>query len=282
MTHGKQFAKLMQRTVWIFPAMILLVMIAFMPGLCFAGNEPATPVEQRLIELLNRAGDQTSAFLDQFSDVKCTEHVRQEKLGKDDKVELKEDSTYDYLVILTNAGGELTLSESRLTIREAKRDRKNTSMLLSNGFATLFLVFHPIYAQAFKFSLAGEEMLGGRTLEKVAFRHVPGMKSPAGLALRGREYPLELAGTAWIDPQTGAIARIEAGVKDTLQDVGLKSLHSEIDFAPLPFADSKPVYWFPTQAIVEVQTPRQHWRNLHQFSEYKKFSVSTEEKVTTK
>jgi hypothetical protein len=278
MTSQTQIVKLMQRNACIVLAMIVLAMA----GLCFADNAPVTLEAQKLTDLLNRAGDQTSAFLDQFSDVKCTEHVRQEKLGKDDKVELKEDSTYDYLVILTNAGGELTLSESRLIMREAKRDRKNTSMLLSNGFATLFLVFHPIYAQAFKFSLVGEEVLGGRTLEKVTFRHVPGMKSPAALALRGREYPLELAGTAWIDPQTGAIARIEAGVEDTLQDVGLKSLHSEIDFAPLPFADLKPVYWFPTRAMVEVETPRQHWRNLHQFTEYKKFSVSTEEKVTTK
>jgi hypothetical protein len=278
MTSQGQVAKPVQRTALILPVMVVLAMA----GLCFAGNGPAPPEAQELTDLLNRTGDQVGAFLDQFSDVKCTEHVRQEKLGKDNKVELKEESTYDYLVILTNAGGELNLSESRLTMHEAKRDRRNTSMLLSNGFATLFLVLHPYYAEAFKFSLAGKEVIGGKTLDKVTFRHVPGMKSPAALALRGREYPLELTGTAWIDPQTGAIARIEAGIEDTLQDVGLKSLHSEIDFAPVPFADSKPVYWFPTRAIVEVETPRQHWRNLHQFSEYKKFSVSTEAKVNSK
>ena len=50
----------------------------------------------------------------------------------------------------------------------------------------------------------------------------------------------------------------------------------------MPFADSKTAYWFPTQARVEVETPRQHWRNLHQFTAYKKFSVTTEEQVTTK
>jgi hypothetical protein len=33
---------------------------------------------------------------------------------------------------------------------------------------------------------------------------------------------------------------------------------------------------------VEVETPRQHWRNLHQFTAYKKFSVSTEEQVIKK
>jgi hypothetical protein len=125
-------------------------------------------------------------------------------------------------------------------------------------------------------------VVDGHKLEKVTFQHVPGMKSPAALALRGREYPLELTGTAWIDPQTGSIAKIQAGIGDALVDVGLKSLSSEIDFAPVTFSDSKQVYWFPAQARIEVETPRQHWRNLHQFTAYKKFSVSTEEQVIRK
>ena len=255
---------------------------ALLAGISFAAVDPSAPEAQRLNDILERTAGQTSVFLDQFSDVKCTEQVRQEKLGKDNKVELKEDSTYDYLVILTNAGGELSLSESRIPVHEAKKDRKNTSMLLSNGFATLFLVFHPIYADAFRFTLAEQDVVAGRRLQKITFQHITGMKTPAALALRGREYPLELTGTAWVDPETGSIAKIEAGIADTLQDVGLKTLNSEIDFAPLTFADSKQAYWFPTQASVEVETVRQHWRNLHQFIGYKKFSVSTEEKVTQK
>jgi len=259
---------------------LCVILLMSLPLMAAAGSEPgASPDVQKLNDLLARTSDRTAAFLDQFSDVKCTEQVRQEKLGKDDKVELKEDSAYDYLVMLTNNGGDLNLSESRIPVKEVKRDRKNTSMLLSNGFATLFLVFHPYYSAAFKFSLAGEEELGGRILQKISFQHITGMKSPAALALRGREYPLELSGTAWIDPETGSIAKIEAGIADTLSDVGLKSLTSEIDFSPVPFTDAKQVYWFPTQARVEVETPRQHWRNLHQFNSYKKFSVSTEEQV---
>src|SRR5579862_3518533 len=251
-------------------------------GPCFAGDRPPSSEEQELNTLLARTADQTQVFLDQFSDVKCTEQVRQEKLGKEDRVEFKEDSTYDYLVILSNTAGELNLSESRIPVREAKRDRRNTPMLLSNGFATLFLIFHPYYSAAFRFTLAGEEAVGGRTMEKVHFEHVVGMKSPAALALRGREYPLELSGMAWVDAETGSIAKIQAGIADSLIDVGLRSLNSEIDFAPVLFAGSKTAYWFPTQAVVEVETLRQHWRNLHKFTSYKRFSVTTEEQVTTK
>src|ERR1700688_3734808 len=107
-----------------------LYMVIAMAGLCFLTNVAAASEGIELTALLNRTGDRTAEFLDQLSDVKCTEHVRQEKLGKDDRVALKEESTYDYLVMLTSASGELNLSESRLPVHEAKRDRRNTSMLL--------------------------------------------------------------------------------------------------------------------------------------------------------
>ena len=125
---------------------------------CASCRSPAFAAADSLDGLLGRTSQQVSKFLEQFSDVKCTEKVTQEKLGKEDKVELKEESTYDYLVILTNAGGELSLDESRLAVHEAKSDKKNTSMLVTNGFATLFLVFHPYYARSFHFTA-----LGGRS-----------------------------------------------------------------------------------------------------------------------
>ena len=169
MKSQTQIVRLCRRraTACVLPAVLVA-------ALCFGDITSALTEAQKLNDLLARTADQTSGFLDQFSDVKCTEQVRQEKLGKDDKVELKEDSTYDYLVILTNAGGELNISESRIPVREAKRDRKNTSMLLSNGFATLFLVFHPYYAEAFRFALSGDEIVSGRMLEKSNFRACSG------------------------------------------------------------------------------------------------------------
>lgn len=252
-------------------AMCLLLLIA-----------PARADNQtRLDELLDRTGKAVSVFIDQLSDVKCTEQVKQEKLGKEGKVELTENSIYDYLIILTNVGGELSLDESRLAVKDVKADKKNRAMLVSNGFSTLFLIFHPYYANSFQFTLADDEVIEGRTLVKISFQHIRGMRSPAALSIRGREYPLELSGTAFIEPQTGAVVKMKADVADTMVDVGLKALRSEVVFAPVPFKDSKEVYWFPLQATVEVETPRQHWRNTHQFSQYKKFSVSTEEQVAS-
>lgn len=235
------------------------------------------PSSQKLDDLLSRTSEQTTALVNEFSNVQCLEHVEQEKFRDDGKVESKEESSFNYLILLANNGGDLTLQESRIAVHEPKAGKKNTPMLLSNGFATLFLVFHPAYSASFHFTSAGQEVANGRVLDKVAFEHVTGMRSPAALALRGREYPLELSGMAWIDDATGAITKIEATIGNTLQDVGLKSLQSEIDFSPSAFHGNKQTYWLPAVASIDVQTPRQHWRNTHHFNDYKEFSVGTEE-----
>lgn len=234
-------------------------------------------------KILDRTSQRTTEFLDQFSNVKCTEQVKQEKFRADGKVELEQQSTYDYLVILTNEGGDLSLNESRLPIKEEKVNRRMpVSMLLSNGFATLFLVFHPYYMNGFEFKDAGGDTLDGHSVRKIHFQHIPNTRSIAALALRGRQYPLELSGTVWVDPQKGDILRIDAGVGSTLEDIGMKSMESSVRFAPVVFSKDQPAYWFPTEASVEVETPKQHWRNTHRFSTYKQFAVSTEEHVAQK
>ena len=130
-------------------------------------------------QLLERAGKQSEVFLGQFSQSKCTEQVVQEKLAGQGKIEYRAQSTYDYLVILTNAGGELSLDESRLPVQETKAPKKNVSLLVSNGFATLFLVFHPYYSGAFRFTDLGQETIDGHLLQKIQFEHVRGLRTPA-------------------------------------------------------------------------------------------------------
>jgi hypothetical protein len=273
MIRQDQVAKQLMRTA--------LVVVAW-AGFCFGSDSPGSPGVDKLQGLLQRTGEQMSEYVEKFSDVRCTEKVMQEKFknnGKD-KIDLREESTYDYLVILSNTGGELRLSESRLPVHEAQADKKKRSMLVSNGFATLFLVFHPFYANSFEFGELGDEVVDGHRLTKIAFRHVRGTRTPAALALRGREYPLELSGTAWINAETAAIAKISAGIENTMLDVGLNTLQTEVEFAPFPFHDLEKTYWFPLRAVVEVETPRRHWRNTHQFTNYKRFSVSAKQVAT--
>jgi hypothetical protein len=246
---------------------------------CVVSPEPVAAQEQ-LDVLLERTAKQAASFLDLISETNCTERVLQEKLADNGKVVEKEESIFDYLIILSTSDGELSLVESRIAPQGSKQQKKQRApLLISNGFSSLFLIFHPYYAPGFVFTRQGEESLNERTFTKIHFQHIPGMRSPAALAVRGREYPLDLTGTAWIDPATGSIAQLTANIDSGMEDVGLRTLRSEVRFAPVTFHDSPQSFWLPGQATVEVETPHQHWRNTHRFSDYKRFSVNTKEQM---
>lgn len=267
--------------------LISLLLAGHLASAQASGNATAQPAPSAstvtLDKLLDRVSQRVSDFLDLFSNVKCVEQVKQEKIKPDGKIQLAEQSSYDYLVILTNAGGDLSLDESRLPLKVSSAgQKKDISMLTSNGFATLFLVFHPYYVNSFEFTDAGATVIDDHPARKIHFEHIRNMRSIAALALRGREYPMELSGMAWVDPENGNLMRIEAGIGSTLEDIGMKSLQSEVTYAPVVFQKDDPIFWFPIEAVVEVESPKQHWRNTHRFTDYKRFSVSTEEKVATK
>src|SRR6267378_3843386 len=238
---------------------------------------------EQLDAVLERTSKYVSSFLEVISETNCTERVLQEKLAGNGKVVERQESTFDYLIILSMSDGELNLVESRIVPGDTRQGKKvRAPLLISNGFSTLFLVFHPYYAAGFQFAGEGEEILGGRTLTKIHFQHIPGTRSPAALAVRGREYPLDFYGTAWIDPTTGVIARLTANVDSGMEDVGLRALRSDMRFAPVTFHDSQESFWLPEQAIIDVESRHQRWRNTHKFFGYKRFAVDTKELVVVK
>lgn len=229
-------------------------------------------------EAVARASEQVAGLLPQLGDVKCTELVTQSRLKGNGKVEYQEQSRFDYLVTIESAGGEFTLSESRLTEQEPQRGR-NLPMLVTNGFSTLFLIFHPYYRESYEFAPGDEPLADAPGFVPVRFRHIAGRRSPTVLVLRNREYPLGLTGTAWVDPQTGRIARVRAALGESLDDLGVRQLNADVAYGPVKLrGEPKPV-WFPLEAAIEVETARQHWLNLHRFTDYKRFAVDTEAEV---
>lgn len=231
--------------------------------------------------LLDNAAHNAGGFLDRISDVRCTELVRQVKLDKNGKSEYVEDGIYDYFVLLQGNNDELLLNESRIPKREG-RDRKNTPMLISNGFSMLYLIFHPYYRNSFQFQLEESGLLDGRLYHRVHFTHIAGNRTPAAVSVRGREYPLDLAGEAWFDAQTQMLSRIEATLNNNMQDIGLRTLRAQVDFSPIQLPGWTDTYAFPTMATIEVESLRQHWRNVHRFTDYKRFMVDTQQAVTDK
>src|ERR1700758_2942399 len=136
--------------------------------------------------LVDQAQKQVVAYVGKLADLHCTEDVVQEKLKPNGGTELSAKSQYDYFLYMQGNSYDFQLSESRLEVGTQKQARQ--PLLLTNGFSTLLLVFHPYYRNAFEFTSGPAEMIEGRGVTPVHFSHMQGARTPAPLALRGREF----------------------------------------------------------------------------------------------
>lgn len=242
-----------------------------------AGAQPLGSLP--ITELVDRVGKTVEAFGTRFSEVSCTESVVQAKLDKGGKVLYQQESGFDYLILMNLQGEEPSLEESRVVQKQA-RTAASFPLLLTSGFPTLQLVFHPYYQGGFTYERLPDESVDGKGYVRIRFRHIRGTRSTSALRLRGTDLPLDLEGTAWVDPGSASILRINAGLESPLEDLGLQSLQTDVRYAITRFPGIENVYSLPVVATVEVETPRQRWRNTHRFSAYRHFSVRSESTVS--
>jgi hypothetical protein len=204
--------------------------------------------------------------------------VDQQKLNPSGKPVFRQQTDFDYIAILQLTGNDLIVDESRTLVHAPKNENK-LPMLITNGFSTFELIFHPFYQGAYEFSAPQTVQVDGKELFEIKFRHVHGARSPSVLRLRQREYPVEWQGTAWIDPASGAIVRVAAGIMESMEDLGLKTLTADVRYARFDFKGEQGGSWLPSSAAIEVETSHQRWRNTHTFSNYKHFSVDVKTEV---
>ena len=249
--------------------MILLVM-------AFAG---AASTPRSLQEVLALTASSVQRFWSQLSSINCTETVLQQKLGERGKIQFAQNSSFDYLILMDLQGDDISVEESRV-LRKESRKSSDLPLLLTTGFSTLQFVFHPHYQASFEYKRLDDEIIGGSGRMRVEFHHVRGMRSTTAVRLRGHDYPLDLTGTAWIDPDTGVICKIKAELEAPMEDLNLRALRAEVTYAPQHFTTDNKAQWLPAEALIDVETARQHWRNNHRFSDYRQFSVQSETKVS--
>ncbi len=228
------------------------------------------------------AQKQITAYLAQLADLHCTETVTQEKLAESGHVEHSARAQFDYLIMMSGNGDEFQLNESRIESAADKAKQSQLPLLVTNGVSTILLVFHPYYRDGFEFTVQPDEVVDGRPATPIHFAHVPGRRTPAALALRGRTYPLDLQGTAWLDRASGNVVKVEANLLQDMSDVGLRSLDMHVEYKPVSLRGASAPLVLPTLAEVDVSTPKQHWRNTHRFDHYQSFSTDVEQDSNVK
>ncbi len=258
----------------------LVSAIAFSAALCtVAPAARAADNASGTAELLERAGQRVKQFWEELSSVACTENLVQEKLDAKGKVVLSSRGEFDYLINLRWDNVGMLVDESRLPLGAPAKRAPQGALLATQGFATLLMIFHPEFQSSYSFSDDGEETVSGRKVVRIRFLPKNGAPTPGILAVKGRDYPIQWQGIARVDPEQAVVVSIDAQWKDPAPDVGLQSLTSQVRYAPTPFRGSSSNWWLPESAEIEVRTAHQHWRNVHHFANYRRFSVDADSKI---
>ena len=220
---------------------------------------------------IDRAGRAAESFWGQFTAVQSKERVTQTKVKADGKILASQLEEFDYVSFLKASSRGLMVEESRVS--RSRTAKGAAQFLITSGFPTLLLIFHPDFRDKFDFT----EMppVPDPAIRVIGFRSKPDAASMSALKLQGHLYPILWDGAATVDTSSGAIRRIEAGLAGPMDDLGLSELHVEIDYGPATLAGTREALWLPARATISLKTPRQAWRNVHEFTDYKKFSVTT-------
>jgi hypothetical protein len=230
---------------------------------------------QSLEQLLSLAGAHTERFTSDFGAVTCLEQLTQVKLDPKGKAMLRQTSSFDYVGFMNVSNGIARVEESR--VKQGPETAKAAeTQLVTNGFSTLMLIFHPQFRDNYEFAdwPTGDQ----KGVRLVKFQLKQGARSTTVFKLRDRNYQVEWQGEAWIDPASGAIQRIHVHMMSPIGDLGLQLLDTEVEYSPVQFRDAPKPLWLPREVTVNLETRQQHWRNTHTFHDYKMFSVSTSTK----
>ena len=237
-----------------------------------AGSEDLT-FRARANGVIIHARKVIDAFFEQTSNVVCTENVSQTVVGKNNKPVYREESVFEYQLQSSTRTGSLRLTETRDPVKAAFRDPYRT-LLITNGFASLLLILHENYEASYVFEPVSEDTVDGRPVLQVHFKPIAGASSPAAVQLEGRNYALQLKGAIWIDEESGAIMKLISSLESSLEDLGLRELRSEIRYSVVQFHAPEESYWMPASAVIDLETPKQHWRNVHRFTAYRRFRAT--------
>ena len=230
------------------------------------------PISDPRPEALAQARKSVERLFERSANLSCTEKVIQSILGDYGKPDYEEHSLFTYRFQADNGGKSLQFVESRERLQAPFRDSSRT-LLITDGFGNMLLILHPAYQASYTFEGDGQEVIGGVNMVRFRFKPVPDASSPIMIQVRGQNFPVAVYGEVWIEPQSGNVVKMNASSDSGMSELGVRSMKSEIEYLPVALHNPEESYWMPASAVIDVETAHHHWRNIHSFSDYKRFQA---------
>jgi tetratricopeptide (TPR) repeat protein len=251
------------------------------PADLIQGLVPAKDQEQ-LISILDGVGANISEMIKNFPNTSSLEMIHQEKIGHKGDISDEQNQKFRYLCIVPSQawGPGFTEYRADLSGSEALPKGLAEGFMLTKGFASTELTFHPNYRSENNFRYLGQQKVNGRNTYVVAFAQIPGKAHLTGSFRSGQTSVTTFSqGLAWIDTANYQIIRLHTDLLTPLPDLKLDREAMNIEFNEVHFKHQKEALWLPQEVSVTLNWNGKELRNTHDYSDFRIFKVDATEKI---
>lgn len=247
------------------------------PGIDDVKLSLAQGVECPAGQVIYESGKRVEELVDdvsRFAAIEDLTHQTLDELGNPIDTERRK---YDYVAsIAETEPGFLAVDEYRSSVT---RFYDFPGGIVSTGFSSLALVFHPHVRDNFELRCEGLGEWNGQATWLIHFRQRDDRPNRMhSYDIGGQIYPVKLKGRAWISPDKFQIVRIEAEMVAPMPEILLLSEHQIVDYGPVPFPRKQVSLWLPKSAEIYFDFRKHRYHRRHSFDHYMLYSVDSIEK----
>ena len=242
--------------------------------------QPASD-QQELPMILQNMGRSMDNFVRDIGDLIAHEDVTQQKLTAHGKVKAKERFQDNYLIL--HHGYEWGASaEYRMDDKGNRLGSIGLEMgyLVTSGHALSCISFSTVAQSQSRFRYLGEQKVDSRETYVLAFAQKPGVATFTTV-MRGTgatEVDMLTQGILWVDKNGFQITRMRSDLLAPNKEIRLDQLTTEVTFGEVQLQDVPNPLWLPSHVEVYIEIGDQKFRNLHLFTNYRRYRVSAKMK----
>ena len=229
-------------------------------------------------QVIEMSGERVKMLVDSIAQFAATEDMLHEQLDPTGKPLTKVDRKYDYSASITET------IPGYLSVDEYRNDHYGIADLpdriVTNGFMSLALIFHPNMRENFQISCEGLGEWHGQATWLMHFRQRDDKPNRlADIVVGAERYPINLKGRAWIAADTFQIVRMESELMNRVPMLAVR--HSIAEYGPVHFQKKNIDLWLPQNVDLFFELSRHRYYRRHSFEHYMLFSINSEERPQT-
>ena len=228
-------------------------------------------------KVINTTGERMKQLVDDLSRFSAIEELLHERVNEIGNPSTRETRKFNYVAAISeDKPGFLQVEEFR---GEHSGPADFPDHIVSRGFMSLALVFHPALRDNFQLTCEGLVEWHNQATWLVYFRQRDDRPSRLhDYRIGGNSYAVNLKGRAWITADRFNVVHIESELVKPMPQIRLLTEHQIVDYGPVLFDKKNEELWLPKSAELYFAFQGRRYHRRHSFDHFMLFSVNSEEK----